>query len=177
MPQKTQEEYNSELDKLVADFQKTDQSQDEFAKSAAAGLAAIIAYQVLLGKCIPYPPGILGPLKALPDFVVETLGGQEILDKLEEPEKAVTDQLAKMMSFIQLIISFATGGLFPPLPNLDIVKLYLAYLQRLAGSSSDSSSDSSAGSGAGGDGTDADKNNNSDRNSGTNNDNSAGNLI
>jgi len=129
--EKTQADHNSELDELVNIFKESDRTEEDFKIAAAAGLAAIIAYQFLLGKCIPYPPGMLGPLKALPDFVIETLGGQELLDQLEEPEKVVTDQIARMMSFIQLIISFATGGLFPPLPNLDIVKLYLEYLQKL----------------------------------------------
>lgn len=131
MAEKTQEEYNAELDELVDNFQETERTKADYEAAASAGLAAIIAYQFQLGKCIPYPPGILGPIKALPDFVIETLGGKEILDQLEEPEKVVTDQIAKMMSFIQLIISFASGGLFPPLPNLDIVKLYLEFLQRL----------------------------------------------
>lgn len=134
--ERTLEDVENELDTLKKDVAEGRRPLDQDAQSEAMNLCIEIFFKKGL---IDLPlPGMAGTFKAFEGFI-KTLLGNEIVEKLialGEKGTAVIGNLitqltAKVMYFIMMVISFATGGLVPAPPNLEVVLFYMAFLKSI----------------------------------------------
>jgi len=125
---RTTEEIDADLDALKLAVARGERELD--AEAMAEGFALVLER---FGIVIKF--GLAGALEALNNFIEMLLGpvlkklaalgekGQEIVEKL------IMQLLAKIMFFIMLIMSFATFGVIPAPPNLEVVLFFYEWLR------------------------------------------------
>jgi hypothetical protein len=135
--ERTLEDVENELEVLKKDVAEGKRPLDQDAQSEAMNLCIEIFFKKGLIE-IPLP-GIAGTFKAFEGFI-KTLLGDKIVEKLialgEKGTEVISNLImkltAKVMYFIMMVISFATGGLVPAPPNLEVVLFYMAFLKSIA---------------------------------------------
>ena len=135
--ERTLEDVENELEVLKKDVAEGKRPLDQDVQSEAMNLCIEIFFKKGLIE-IPLP-GIAGTFKAFEGFI-KTLLGDKIVEKLialgEKGTEVISNLImkltAKVMYFIMMVISFATGGLVPAPPNLEVVLFYMAFLKSIA---------------------------------------------
>lgn len=124
------EEIDADLDQLRIDFLTGKREIDaEFLKEAFLLVLERFGFQIKLG--------LAGAIEATNKFVENLLG--PTLKKLaglgkqgeEIAAKAVTELLGRLMFFIMLLMSWASFGLIPAPPNIEVVMFFYEWLRSL----------------------------------------------